>query len=96
MNKVIAERKLLYSAKGSSDRKDLTIRIGYPYVDKEGLTRCPVELEGLFEEYADIGGMDSLHALQLATNVDSMLGKLRHKFDFYWPSGEPYFEEEAG
>lgn len=96
MSKVIAERKLLYSAKGSTDRKELTIRIGVPYVDGEGLTRCPVEWDGLFEEFADIGGMDSLQALQLATNVDSMLEKLQKKFDFYWPSGDPYFESDAG
>jgi len=93
MSKTIAERKLQYSTKGSSDRKSLVIRIGVPYVDGDGLTRCPVEWDGLFEEFADIGGMDSLQALQLASNIDSMLIKLRHKFDFYWPSGEPYFEE---
>jgi hypothetical protein len=93
MASVIAERKLLFSTKGSSDRKELVIRIGAPYVDKDGMARCPVEWNGLFEEFADMCGMDSVQALQLATNVDSMLEKLRNKYDFFWSSGEPYFED---
>jgi hypothetical protein len=93
MSDVIAERKLLYSTKGNSDRKELVIRIGVPYVNKDGMARCPVEWDGLFEEFADIAGMDSLQALQLAANVDSMLEKLRNKYDFFWASGEPYFED---
>jgi hypothetical protein len=93
MRNVVAERKLLYSTKDSSDRKELVIRIGAPYVGKDGMARCPVEWNGLFDEFADMCGMDSLQALQLATDVDSMLGKLRNKYDFFWPSGEPYFED---
>jgi len=93
MNKVIAERKLLYCAKGSSDRKTLVVRVGTPYLDKDGMARCPVEWDGLFETFADMGGMDSLQALQLASNIDSMLEKLREKYDFFWASGEPYFDE---
>ena len=83
----------MYSTKGGSDRKELLIRVGAPYVDKEGMSRCPVEWGGLFEDFADIGGMDSLQALQLAANIDSMLRKLGNKYDFFWPSGEPYFED---
>jgi hypothetical protein len=93
MNKAIAERTLMYSKKDGSDRRPLTIRVGAPYVDKEGMNRCPVEWDGLFEEFADIGGMDSLQALQLAADVDSMLRKLRNKYSFFWPTGEPYFED---
>lgn len=92
MKKVIAERKLLYAPKSSSIKKELVIRIGMPYLDKEGMARCPVEWDGLFENFADIAGMDSLQALQLATNIDSMLEKLRNKYDFFWSSGEPYFD----
>ena len=93
MKNPIAERRLLYSTKGSSVRKELVIRVGTPYVDQTGMARCPVEWEGLFEEFADMGGMDSLQALQLATNVESMLRKLQDKYEFFWPSGEPYFDD---
>lgn len=40
MEKVIAERKLLYSVKESAIRKELTIRVGVPYVNDEGMARC--------------------------------------------------------
>ena len=93
MSTVVAERRLVYSKKGSSDMHELVIRIGAPYVGKDGIARCPVEWKGLFEEFADMCGTDSLQALQLAANVDSMLEKLRNKYDFYWPSGEAYFED---
>ena len=93
MKKVIAERKLLYAMKGSSARKELVIRIGTPYLDEDGMAKCPVVWDGLYENFADMCGMDLLQALQLATNTDSMLEKLRDKYDFFWSSGEPYFDE---
>lgn len=93
MKQCIAERRLLYSLKDSAVRKDLIIRIGVPYTDENGIVKCPVEWDGLFETFADIGGMDPLHALHLATDVDSLLKKLQNKYDFFWEDGEPYFEE---
>ena len=93
MKKAIAERKIFYASKGSSARKELVIRIGTPYLDKDGMAKCPVEWDGLFENYADMCGMDLLQALQLASNIDSMLEKLRNKYDFFWASGEPYFDD---
>jgi len=93
MKEAIAERRLLYSKKGSSAKKELTIGIGVPYVDKAGMAKCPVEWRGLFEDFADICGMDTLQAVQLASDIDSMLRMLRNEYDFFWPSGEPYFDE---
>jgi len=92
-NQIIAERELKYSAKNSSDLKDLVVRIGMPYIDDEGIARCPVEWDGLFENYADIAGMDLVQALQLASNLDSLIEKLTHKYDFYWSNGDSYFDE---
>lgn len=93
MEKTIAERKLYYLKKGSHARQELVVRIGIPYLDKDGMAKCPVEWDGLFEDFTDICGMDSLQALHLATNIDSMLEKLRNKYDFFWSSGEPYFDD---
>ncbi|HEV7606570.1 MAG TPA: hypothetical protein VGO61_04500 [Steroidobacteraceae bacterium] len=93
MNTVVAERKLVYSAKDSPERRALIVRIGMPYLDKDGVAKCPVAWEGLFEDFADIAGIDTLHALQLASNIDSMLEKLREKYDFFWDSGDPYFDD---
>jgi hypothetical protein len=93
MRKAIAERKLFYTAKHSSVKMELVIRIGTPYLDKDGMAKCPVQWDGLFEDFADLCGMDLLQALQLAANVDSMLQELRNKYDFFWTSGEPYFDD---
>lgn len=96
MEKVIAERKLLFAPKGSDARKELIIRVGIPYWVEDGLAACPVEWEGLFskEELADSRGMDLLQALHMASDIDLLLEKLRGKYDFYWPTGHAYFDDD--
>jgi len=97
--KYIAERKLLYSVKGSNIRKEFAIRISAPYeVDNlagspvvEGCSGCHVDIHGLDERYSEVYGGDSLQAIQLAANVDPFLKRLQKKYDIYWLSGEPYF-----
>ncbi|MDA0653618.1 MAG: hypothetical protein O3C49_10130 [Proteobacteria bacterium] len=100
MTQVIAERRLLYSLKSESDRRELTIKIGLPrLVDKEAVdfraddeaAVCTVELDGLDERNIEVYGADSLHALVLAVDIDPCLRGMTKKYDFYWPSGEPYF-----
>lgn len=97
MEKVIAERKLLFAPKGTKERRELVIRIGAPYWVEDGVAACPVEWEGLFDkkELADSRGMDLLQALYFAADTDALLEKLRHKYDFYWPSGDPYHDADA-
>lgn len=94
MKEFIAERKLMFSLKGTQKRQVFTIRIGVPYWVEKGVAACPVEWDGLFdkEELADARGMDLLQALHLASDTDYFLEKLREKYDFFWPSGESYFD----
>lgn len=96
MEKFIAERKLMFAPKGTQARKELVIRIGVPYWFEDGVAACPIEWDGLFDkkELADSRGMDLLQALHLAADIEPLLEKLRHKYDFYWPSGEPYHDDE--
>lgn len=103
MTEGIAKRSLQYSVRGSNDRKDLVIRIFAPFIipagsvnfDVDGdVAGCRWELDGLPETVSDTAyGADSVQALQLAANIDSVLASLRRKYDFYFPSGEPYFED---
>lgn len=93
MKKFIAERKLLFSQKDSDERKELIIRVGEPYWVNDEMAACPVEYEGLFEEFSDVCGVDLLHALHLAADIDPFLKELTKKYDFYFSSGEPYFED---
>ncbi len=54
---------------------------------------CHLEFNGLDEYNFDVCGMDSLQAVNMASNIEAVLERLSKKYDFYWSSGDPYFEE---
>jgi hypothetical protein len=99
----IAERRLLVARKGTDSRKELLIRIGRPYIVEpasvnfdvdDDTAGCSVAIVGLDNEFQEeVYGADLLQALQLAANVDPLLESFRKKYDFFFPTGEPYFEE---
>ena len=103
MSQCIAERRLLYTLKGSNDRKPFAIRVFAPneveanevgFRFDDGAARCSVQFDGLpgiapEETY----GADSLQALQLAVNIEPILKRMNKEYDFYFPSGERYFDE---
>jgi len=98
----IAERKLLFSEKNIHATKEITIKISYPYVVQQddvqfpvdGVTAgCCVEIDGLDEPGFDLYGMDSLQAINLASNIEPLIERLSAKYNFFWLTGEPYFEE---
>jgi hypothetical protein len=94
MSKWIAERRLIAEAVATGERKCVTIRVGIPYwLPDDEFASCPLELDGLFDRVADAKGIDSLQAIQLASNIDLMLESLKGKYKFYWPTGEGYFDE---
>lgn len=102
MEKYIAERKLLYSLKGSRNKRVFFIRISLPYEVNEKIVNypvaqnfagCHVEIDGLREEYPEVYGTDAIQALQLATNLEPFLRRLQKKYDLFWASGEPYFDD---
>ena len=99
MEKYIVERKLLFSPKGSGEKKDLVIRIGAPYLADEtvlgypiaeGTAMCDYEYDGLLPQ-TYVLGVDMLQALHLAIDIEPFLKKFSSKYDFFWPTGEPYF-----
>ena len=99
----IAERELLYSVRGSAERNKLLLRIFAPFKIVEGTVNfqfddgtagCVWQIDGLPEQVTETAyGADSVQALQLAINFDGVLRSLRSKYDFYFPSGEQYFED---
>lgn len=103
MKEFIAERRILYALKGSDISKEFIIRLGYPYlvqegtvsfpVGEEGCWGCHVEIEGLDENYSEVYGADSLQAVNLASNVEPFLRRLQKKYDLFFLSGEPYFDD---
>ncbi len=103
MTESIAERSLQYSIRGSAERRDLVIRVFPPFIVPAGsvnfevdgiVAGCRWEVDGLPESVSDTTyGADSVQALQLAINFDGVLASLQRKYDFYFPSGESYFED---
>jgi hypothetical protein len=98
----IAERKLLFALKGQEERRPLIVRVSAPVVVAEGTVDfqvadgtavCTVEFQGLGEDSIREYGADSIQALSLAVNIDRYLSRLKKKYDFYFPDGEPYFED---
>lgn len=98
----IADRKLLFSEKNNHVTEEITIKIGNPYIVQQGdvefsaegvVAGCHVEIDGIDEPGYDLYGMDSLQAINLASNIEPLLERLSTKYDFFWLTGEPYFEE---
>lgn len=100
--KYIAERKLLCAAKGSRQKHEITVRISEPFIVDDNnssfptdgvASGCYVEMAGLDEGKFDFYGMDSLQAVSIASNIDPLLERLSKKYDFFWLTGEEYFDD---
>lgn len=99
--RTIATRQMLYSVRGSSERKAFTLCITEPFLLTgdvgfkygEGAAGCTIVFDGLPEFEVTVHGVDRIQALELAVDVDPVLrGLNRRKYDFFWEDGEPYFE----
>jgi hypothetical protein len=47
----------------------------------------------LDERSFDVHGIDPIHALAQAAAIDGYLRAMTSRYDFYWLTGEPYFED---
>ncbi len=100
--KYIAHREINYSIKDTSARKRLVISIGEPHLLEkgqvnfnfdEGAAGCAITIVGDDININEVSyGADLLQSLQLAVNIDRILKGLSKKYDFYFTTGEPYFE----
>ena len=99
----IAERRLLFSDKGGSTKRNLWVRISAPspidpktvkFPVDDDMAVCHVEFDGLDEHSFDVYGMDSMQAVNMASNIEGVLARLSQKYDFYWPTGESYFDDD--
>jgi len=94
----IAERHLIFSEKGKTERKPFVIRIFAPKpVDPASVSfrvvpGTAVSLVQFDESLGATYGADSLQALQLAADIEPVLKRLSTHYDFYFPTGEGYFD----
>ena len=99
---VIAVRELHYAPIGESSTRRMKVCICRPYVLTDepvgfdfdpGVAGCDINFDGLDEKGHTSYGAETLQALALAVDAaDSHLKRLRKKYDFYFPNGDPYFE----
>jgi hypothetical protein len=98
---IIARRQLLYSPVGGSERKQCAVCISAPYLLSgdsvpfaydEGTAGCVIAFDGLAEQDIEVFGADGIQALALATDIDPYLRGLSRKYEFFYETGEPYFE----
>ena len=89
---VLAERILFLKDEAGAKRK-IAVRIGAPYwIRRSREAACSVEIYGLYEDLADIHGVDFFQAIELAiTFVSKLLAARRSKHQkLYWPNGTEY------
>lgn len=100
--KYIAYRELICSHKKTHVTKKIIVKISEPYTATQDqvdfpvdgiISGCHVEIDGIEEAGADFFGMDSLQAINIASNIDPYLERLRNKFEFFWLNGDAYFDE---
>jgi hypothetical protein len=94
---------LYIARKGNSERKPLLIRVFAPQsVDPDSdlfrpdsdTSSCLVEFQGIPDaNLGEIFGADSIQALQLALDIEPVLKRLSERYDFFFPTGEGYFDE---
>jgi hypothetical protein len=103
-SRYIAERHLLFSVKNDEARKELMVGICSPRVVSQDkvkfpvdgvMSMCHVDMNGLDEYSFDVYGTDSMQAVNLASNIESVIKRLSDKYNFYWATGERYFEEDS-
>jgi hypothetical protein len=58
-----------------------------------GAAGCTISFDGLQTESIETHGIDALHALAQAIDIDTYLRGMGKQYDFYWATGEPYFDE---
>lgn len=97
-----AKRNLFFSEKGHSNRHRFTVFVHLPeevqpasvsFDVSPGTACCLVEFGGLEEPNYEAYGADALQALALATDIDPILRGLSKKYDFFYETGEPYFDD---
>jgi len=95
-HKWIASRNLIMVSKESGERKMLNIKIGAPWKGgQDEFATCIARYDGLFDGDTTAKGVDTLQALQLASNIDSMLAGFKDRFDFFWVDGDSYEEIQS-
>ena len=88
----IAERRLVAIDRATGERTPIILRIATPVPwGDDGDAACAVEIAGMLENIKPAIGSDGVQALAEACRfLDVYLDGRRDRFDFRFPTGEPY------
>lgn len=98
---IIASRRLFYREVGGTSLSECSFGIERPKIvttedavmKADGLVcTCRVFVEGLDMSPITVYGVDAVQAIQLASDLDSIVKRLTSRFEFFWLDGEPYFD----
>jgi len=101
-HEAIASRTLLWSRKGEEVRRIVVIGISAPhpippgsvsFEVHEGAASCVIMFDGLPQEDIVVQGADAIQALAFATDLDPYIRGLSRRYEFYFETGDPYFED---
>lgn len=102
---MIANRTLKTIHRETGKTGEISVEISLPYLLKEGMVRfpihpgaagCSIKVVGLGTDRYDqeVYGVDTLQALQLASDVEGILKRISKTYDLYFNDGDPYFAPE--
>lgn len=97
---IIAQQELLFSEKGGTTKKPLSIIVTEPtklLIDRNGsylyagTYECEVIFSDLIDSY-ECHGQNKIQAVHLATDIDAILAGLTDDYDFFYlRSEDPYY-----
>jgi hypothetical protein len=94
--RTLASRDLV-GERPNGERIDIRVRVGQPYQVNDVSWACPVTLDGVDPQLADMHGIDSWQALLLAISL--VRSRLEHFLEtggkLYWPD-DPLVEVGMG
>ncbi len=102
-NNVIAERTLNTKHRETGASGKLLIEVHRPYALTQDMVNFPIEngaagcslrFVGLGTDLYDdeVVGIDTLQAIQLASDVEGILKKISQNYELFFTDGSPYFE----
>lgn len=101
-NLLLAERKLWIENSEDGSKKEIILRVGYPYwIVENEQAACAIEIYGMSDalqnhKLQDIQGVDFFQALELSLFFfNNFLINLPKNYKVYWMDGEPYEYEEV-
>jgi len=87
---ILAKREAVALNRMTNESQTIVFEIGEPYPIDEGASYfCPIRLAGLVDETINVGGVDTMQSIILATEtLQARFEELKASYDLFWPDSE--------